>query len=178
MEIIEFGNPILRRVSKPIKLSDVKSEKIQNLIKNLTQACDEHPMGVGIAAPQIGLNLRLFVIKTKPTESRPDLKPITRICINPEILEFIGEKVLLWDGCLSEGKYPLFAQTERYAKLKVKYTDENGEVQNENLDGFMAHVFQHEVDHLDGILFPDRVVDSKSWMSKKEYIKMRSTLRK
>ncbi|MFZ1522771.1 MAG: peptide deformylase [Candidatus Saccharimonadales bacterium] len=175
MEIIEFGNAILRKVSKQVKLSEIASEKIQKLIQDLIQACDEHPMGVGIAAPQIGINLRLFVIRTKPTEGRPNLKSRTRICINPVILEFKGSKTLLWDGCLSEGKEPMFAQTERYTKLKVQYLNQDGKLENENLDGFLAHVFQHELDHLDGILFPDRVMNSKSWMSKKEYIKIRKT---
>lgn len=175
MEIIEFGNPILRKISKEVKLSDITSEKIQKLIRDLLHACDEHPMGVGIAAPQIGIELRIFVIKTKQTEGRPDLKPRTRICINPVISEFMGQKTLLWDACLSEGKEPMFAQTERYTKLKVEYLNQDGKQENENLSGFLAHVFQHELDHLDGILFPDRVKDSRSWMSKQEYIKIKKT---
>jgi peptide deformylase len=174
MKIIEFGDPILRQTAEQVKLSDIKSEEIQKLIKDLIQACDEHPFGVGIAAPQIGVSRAVFVIRTKPTKSRPELKIRTRVVINPEILEYIGEPIQLWDGCLSEGKETMFAQTERYKKVRVKYIAEDAKLKEEVLDGFMAHVFQHETDHLSGILFVDRITNSKSWMSHKEYVKMRA----
>ena len=173
MKIVEFGDPILRKKSEAIKLSEIQSDEVQQLIRDLIQTCDDNPFGVGIAAPQIGFNKNIFVIRTKPLKTRPGLKPRTRICINPEIIDYMGDKIDLWDGCLSEGEHPLFAQTKRYPKLKVKYYNENGEVKTETLDGFMAHVFQHEYDHLQGILFVDRVEDSESWMSHGEYIKMR-----
>lgn len=174
MKIIEFGNPILRQKAKLIKLADIKSDQIQGLIKELIQTCDEHPFGVGIAAPQIGISLQVFVIRIKPTKSRPELKNQTKIVINPKIIEYIGEPVQLWDGCLSEGKETMFAQTERYKKVKVKYYSEDAKLKEENLDGFIAHVFQHETDHLNGLLFVDKITNSKSWMSHNEYVKMRS----
>ena len=174
MKIIEFGNPILRQVAEQVKLSDIESEEIQKLIQDLIQTCDEHPFGVGIAAPQIGVSKAVFVIRTKPTKSRPELKTRTRVVINPEILEYVGEPIQLWDGCLSEGKETMFAQTERYKKVRVKYLAEDAKLKEEVLDGFMAHVFQHETDHLSGLLFVDRITNSKSWMSHKEYVKMRA----
>lgn len=165
---------MLRQTAEQVKLSDIKSEEIQKLVKDLIQTCDEHPLGVGIAAPQIGVSKAVLVIRTKPTKTRPELKARTRIAINPEILEYIGAPVQLWDGCLSEGKEVMYAQTERYKKVRVKYYTEEAELKEEVLDGFIAHVFQHETDHLSGLLFVDRITNSKSWMSNSEYSKMRS----
>ncbi len=79
----------------------------------------------------------------------------------------------LWDGCLGSGTNPVLSQTERYKEIKVSYYDETGHFHdNEVLTGFIAHVFQHETDHLNGILFVDRITNSKSWMSNKEYVRM------
>jgi peptide deformylase len=173
VKLAEFGDPILRRVAQRVDLKDIKSEEIQTLIKRLREACDANKYGVGIAAPQIGVSQAVLVIKIKSTPSRPNLNSFDKVVINPEIIEYIGQPVQLWDGCLSGGADPLFAQTERYKKIRVNYYDEDGEFyEDELIDGFVAHVFQHETDHVNGMLFVDRVTNSKSWMSNSEYLKM------
>lgn len=173
VKLAEFGDPILRKVAQRVDPKDIRSEEVQTLIKNLREACDANKYGVGIAAPQIGVSQAVLVIKIKSTPSRPNLNLFDKVVINPKIIEYIGQPVQLWDGCLSSGADPVFVQTERYRKIRVNYYDEDGEFyEDELIDGFVAHVFQHETDHVNGMLFVDRVTNSKSWMSNSEYIKM------
>jgi peptide deformylase len=175
LETTEFGNPILRKVAKRLNKEEILSTKIQGFIADLKATCDANPYGVGLAAPQVGESLAIVAISVKSTPARPELASFEKVVINPEIVEYLGSEVDMWDGCLSSGPLPVFAQTKRYKKIVVSYFDEEGEFhENETLTGFIAHVFQHETDHLNGMLFVDRVVDSKSWMSNAEYIKMRS----
>ena len=171
--ITEFGNSILREVAKKISLEDITSDATKKIMSDLKKVCDANKYGVGIAAPQIGISLAVMMIAIKSTPSRPGRDAFDKVVINPQIKEYIGRTVQLWDGCLSSGTDPVFAQTERYKELKVSYYDETGQFHdNEVLTGFIAHVFQHETDHLNGILFVDRITNSKSWMSNKEYLKM------
>ena len=171
--IKEFGSPLLRQKARQITPSAITSEKTKKIIADLKRVCDENKYGVGIAAPQIGISLAVMIIAIKPTPSRPGRDAFDKVVINPQIKEYIGKTVQLWDGCLSSGTDPVFAQTERYKELKVSYYDETGHFHdNEVLTGFIAHVFQHETDHLNGILFVDRITNSKSWMSNKEYVRM------
>lgn len=169
--VIEFGDPILRQECDLIAESDISSSVTQDLVDDLIETCDANPLGVGIAAPQIGVSKSIFIIRTKPTESSPDLPARTRICINPEILEYTGDTVQLWDGCLSSGVKPMFAKTKRYKTVKVRYINREGKVITEKLSGFMAHVFQHEFDHIKGVLFVDRITDPKTWTSFNNYKK-------
>jgi peptide deformylase len=85
----------------------------------------------------------------------------------------------MWEGCLSSGKasFSLFAKVPRFKKINAIWLDENGKHHEEQLEGLVAHVFQHETDHLDGILFVDKVTDSKSYMVESEYRKMRKKKR-
>mgnify|MGYP001157886166 FL=1 len=174
-KIVEFGNDILRKKAGNVKVGEFKSEETKRIIAELNEACDNNKYGVGIAAPQIGESKAILVIRIKNTPARPDREPFDKVVINPKIIEYIGKPTQLWDGCLSSGDDPVFAQTERYRKVKVNYYDEDGKFhEGEILSDFVAHVFQHETDHLNGMLFVDRITNSKSWMSNKEYIKMMS----
>lgn len=171
--IIEFGNPILRAKARRLSAEEIKSEKIQQLITNLKDKVASEEYGVGLAAPQIGESVAVSVIAVKPTPSLPERKFFEAVIINPEIIEFTGGKTPLWEGCMSFGVgEPVFAQVPRYKSIKVSYYDDNAIKHEETLDGFIAHVFQHETDHLNGVLFVDRVEDSKSWMNASEYKKM------
>ena len=177
--IVEFGNPVLRVKAARISEDSITSDETRRISHELMQVCDDNKYGVGIAAPQIGISKAIIVISIKSTPSRPDRKAFQKTVINPEINEYIGDPVQLWDGCLSSGPDPVFAQTKRYKKIKVSYYDDDGHFHdNEVLEGFVAHVFQHETDHLNGILFVDRITNSKSWMSNSEYIKMMTSKRK
>jgi peptide deformylase len=92
--------------------------------------------------------------------------------INPEIVQRYGHKVEQWEGCISGSE--LYAKVPRYLKVRLRWYDEAAQVHEEDFDGFMAQVIQHEVDHLHGILFVDKVRDTKSYMTFGEYKKMRT----
>ncbi len=129
--------------------------------------------GVGLAAPQVGESLAIAVITLRPTASHPEREIFDQVIINPEIIEPVGDKVDKWEGCMSFGSgEPVFAKTKRFEIIKVKYYDEQAVLHENTLEGLRAHVFQHETDHLNGILFVDKVEDSKSWMNASEYKKM------
>ena len=133
----------------------------------------EKSYGVGIAAPQVGVSIALSVIGIKPTPNRPNLEPFETVIINPEIIETYGSRKRLWEGCIScgTGNNTLFAQVSRYKRIKLRWLDEKGTKREEILDGFVAHVAQHEVDHLNGVLFVDRVKDPSTFMMADEYRK-------
>jgi peptide deformylase len=173
LKITEFGNPILRKVAKRLNVEDIHSEAIQKLISEIKVTVGSGEYGVGLAAPQVGESVALSVIAIKPTPTRPNSKQFIKVIINPEVVECIGDLVEKWEGCMSFGTgEPVFAQTMRHETIKVKYHDENAELHEEELSGLPAHVFQHETDHLNGVLFVDHVKDSKTWMNASEYKKM------
>lgn len=177
MEILartQFGNPILRRTAKKLSAEEIKSAKTQELIANMRHTLVEKKLGIGLAAPQVGQNVSLAVIAIRPTKIRPEVENFELVVINPEITETYGNKVSQWEGCISagsNGKADLFAKVPRYKKIKLSYYDEQGKKNELSLDGLKAHVVQHEVDHLNGILFVDRVKDTKTFMTYKEYKK-------
>jgi peptide deformylase len=134
---------------------------------------EEKKYGVAIAAPQIGESIALTVVGIKPTPNRPELEPYDAVLINPEIIETVGEPVDSWEGCVScgTGDDILFAQVPRFKEIRVTWLDETAKSRDELLGGFVAHVIQHETDHLNGILFVDRVTDPTSYMMVDEYRK-------
>ncbi len=155
-KILRSKDPLLRKVSKPIKKID---KKVLGLIGDLkdTLAKQKEPEGVGLAACQIGVNLRLFVM----VKSRKII-PI----INPEILEVSGKKAKLktkagsiLEGCLSLPNY--YAPLKRSSSIKIKYLTPEGEETVESFAGFEAQIVQHEIDHLNGIMFLQRLFEQK-----------------
>jgi len=175
LERTEFGNPILRKKAKRLTKSEILSDDIQHFIADLKYTCEERKYGVGLAASQVGRSLAISVIAIKPTKSRPGLSRFETTIINPEIIEYMGDKEQMWEGCLSFSSIedPVFAKAERYTKVRVRYLDESADLHEEILDGFVAHVFQHETDHCNGVLFVDKVKDSSTWMNASEYQKMK-----
>jgi peptide deformylase len=160
-----FGDPILRIKAKPVLLSEIKKPAFQKLIKLMFFTMREVD-GVGLAAPQIGLPLRLAVIKNGKNNPRI-------VLINPKIESRSKEEKQDWEGCLSlpsvRGLVP------RCVKIVVSYYDENGIKQRKAIDRFSeARVFQHEIDHLNGVLYIDRMRDMKSLSTLDEYIKRAS----
>lgn len=165
LEITELGHPILRQRSSEV--GNLEDQEVQNFIDDLIETCIDSN-GVGIAAPQVNEAKRIFIISSRPNSrypNAPELGPIA--LINPEITSFSDEKEKGWEGCLSipgiRGLVP------RHRKIKVKYlTREGDEVENEFSD-FIARIFQHELDHLDGIVFLDRIDSNKDIITEKEY---------
>lgn len=171
--ITRLGNPILRQKARHLTKQEILSEEIRNLIADMKETVGTKKYGVGLAAPQVGESIALSVIAIKPTPNRPELEPFDRVIINPEIIETHGYRTQRWEGCISAGKNKdtLFAKVPRYKSVTLKWTDEQGEEHVEKLTSFAAHVAQHEVDHLNGILFVDKVKNPTSYMMSDEYIK-------
>lgn len=168
----EFGNPILRSQAQLLSNEEILSNDVQQLIEDMYFTLEHKKYGVGIAAHQVGRDLALSVICTKPTPTRPDLKEEKLTIINPVILETYGNRKQLWEGCISGPE--LYAKVPRYTGIRLRWQDEAAVLHEQNFEGFIAHVIQHEVDHLNGILFVDKVKDTKSYMTFREYKKLRA----
>ena len=170
LKFTRFGNPILRTKAAAINPTDIGSNIVQQLISDMRYTVEKEASGVGLAAPQVGGGKALALIAIKPTKNRPDRERFESIIINPRY-EGIGRRVGMWEGCISAGRGndTLFGRALRYQKIHASWYDENGVEHMEVLDGFVAHVFQHETDHLDGILFVDRVKDRTTFMMADEY---------
>ena len=169
---IDFGNPLLRSVGQLLSPEEILSVHIQAVIEDMYYTLEQKKYGVGLAAPQIGKSIALSVIDTKPTPTRPNLERQKLTIINPKIIKTYGILSSEWEGCISGAE--LYAQVPRYKKLRLTWYDEKAVIHEQDFEGFIAHVIQHEVDHLNGVLFVDKVEDTKSYMTFKEYKKMRS----
>lgn len=169
----QFGDPILQTPARRLTVKEIKSPEIQELIQNIRHTLKTKKLGVGLAAPQIGESVAISIIDYEPKKHRPELEAFSQIVINPEIIRGIGKKSGMWEGCLSFGaaNSPVFAKAMRYKKIEVRFHDERGILHEKELSGFAAHVFQHETDHLNGVLFPTRVKDHTTWMNTSEYKK-------
>jgi peptide deformylase len=168
----EFGNPVLRRTTNRLSKEEILSAATQQLIENMYYTLELKKYGVGLAATQVGQSLAVSVIDTKPTPTRPELKRQKLTIINPEIMKLMGKKTAMWEGCISGSK--LYAKVPRHTKIRLKWQDEKARTHEQDFDGFLAHVIQHEVDHLNGTLFVDRVKDTTSYMTFNEYKKMKT----
>lgn len=165
LTVIQLGNPVLRQQAQPVE--SVQSDRIQTLIDQLiATAIQTH--GVGIAAPQVAAGDRLFIVASRPNlryPHAPYMEPTAMI--NPEMVAHSPEQEKGWEGCLSvpgiRGLVP------RYRSITVEYTDRYGDRHHQELSGFVARIFQHEYDHLNGLLFLDRVESSHDLMSEAEY---------
>ena len=170
LKLTRAGNPILREVMPEVAHEEILSEEIQGLIADIRYTNQQKQYGVGLAAPQVGVRKALSVIGIKPTPNRPKLEVFDQVIINPKY-KGIGELIALWEGCQSIGSGDdiLYAQTQRYEKIEAEWFDEKGKYNKQILGEFVAHVFQHEADHMDGILFIDKVPDARTFMMADEY---------
>lgn len=172
MKLLQFGSPILRERARELSEDEIKGHKIQQLIADLHYTNETKKYGVGLAAPQVGESVALSVIGIKPTPTRPNLEKFDQVIINPAY-EGIGRRSGMWEGCQSSGtgKNTLYGKALRYQKVRASWYDERAEFHDEELSGIVAHVFQHETDHLNGILFVDKVRDTRTFMLADEYRK-------
>ena len=167
LQISEIGSPILRQRSKPIDLPD---QQIDSLIVDLIATANA-ANGVGIAAPQVATSIRLFIVASRPSPRypyAPTMEPTAMI--NPEIVDRSGELVSGWEGCLSVPGVRGLVLRDR--TIEVRYFTQHGDLVQQELTGFVARIFQHELDHLDGILFPDRVANPTDLITEAEYLKI------
>ena len=170
LPICQAGDPVLRQEARRLSHEEITTSAMQQLIANIKHTVAERDYGVGLAAPQVGQALALSVLAIKPTPNRPDREPFEQVIINPSYTG-IGQTTGMWEGCASGDEGRLFAQAQRYQQINAQWNDEWGEHHTAVLDGFVAHVFQHEADHCQGILFFDRVADTTTYMTAAEYRK-------
>lgn len=168
LPIVAYGDPVLKKKAVEIDKDYPKlSELIDNMYETMYGA-----YGVGLAAPQIGLAIRLFLVDTEPfsddesftEDEQAQLKNFKKTFINPIILEENGDEWAFNEGCLSipDVREDVFRQP----KIKIQYQDENFETHVEEYDGLIARVIQHEYDHIEGVLFTDKLSSFKKRLIK------------
>lgn len=170
LEVLQVGNPILRQIAQPIdRLNEPMQTLIDNLIENLMETLLQSN-GVGIAAPQVAASYRLLIIASRPNPrypNAPEMEPT--VMINPRIISTSDEMVKDWEGCLSvpgiRGLVP------RHSTIAIEYSDRQGKLQQQHLTDFVARIFQHELDHLNGIVFLDRLETTQDIVTDQEYLK-------
>jgi len=170
LPIVGYGDPVLRKMGEEITAEHPNlPEIIANMYETMYNAC-----GVGLAAPQVGLSLRLFVIDTAPfsddeelpLEEQQQLKGFKRTFINAKMLNEEGELWSFNEGCLSIPD--VREDVYRHEKITIEYCDENFVTKTEVFDGLVARVIQHEYDHIEGILFTDLISSLKKKLIKKK----------
>ena len=165
--IVQTGDKVLRETAKEISLAEIKSAKIKKILAQMTKALSVAKDGVALAAPQIGIPLRIFIVLKEYTENKTaqELKEIQEkktpkqnkpeivVFINPKITKISKKKQAVKEGCLSVTG--IFGTVSRAEKVTMEANDEKGEKFSRGASGLLAQIFQHEMDHLNGILFTD-----------------------
>jgi peptide deformylase len=163
--IAQLGHAVLRL--RAVEVENILADECQQLMNKMMLAVSQSG-GVGIAAPQIHHSVRIFIMCSKPNTRYPNAPLMAPIAIiNPEILHYSTEKVKDWEGCLSVPS--MRGLVSRHAQITVRYFDQQGNEQQKKLTGFIARIFQHELDHLNGITFIDRLESSKDLISEVEW---------
>lgn len=163
LPILAYGEPVLKTKAKQIsKDHPGLSELIENMWETMYKA-----QGVGLAAPQVGESIRLFIIDANPyAEEEPDLKDFKKVFINAQILEESGKGFLFNEGCLS---FPgLREDIRRLPTIRMKYLDEDFNEHEESFTGLKARIIQHEYDHIEGVLMVDRITPLKKTLLRKK----------
>ncbi len=177
-KILQKDAPVLRKTAEDVPLDQIGSKELNKVIEDMKEALDSQDDGVAIAAPQIGYSLRIFVVSKKVGTIMMEEKEIANglspeetgtkiavnelgfedlVFINPVIKKISKERKFVEEGCLSV-RY-LYGKVSRAKKVKIEAYDENGKKFERGGTGLLAQIFQHETDHLDGILFIDKAKD-------------------
>ncbi len=177
LEIVQAGEAVLRQMARPLGADEIQSAEIQQTIAAMLEALRLAP-GVGLAAPQIGLGVQLAIIEDRQqyqsSWSAEQLRARGRVpvdfhvIINPELeIDSSSTQAEFFEGCLSVPGYT--AEVPRYTRVRVRYLDQRGERQQLQAEGWYARILQHEIDHLKGTLFIDRM-KPRTFMSVKNYL--------
>lgn len=171
LPIAHLGHPVLREITP--KVENINDSEFKELVNNMI-ATVKDANGLGIAAPQVYQSKSVFIISSKPNSRYPNAPEVEATAIiNPKILEYSNDIIKEWEGCLSipgiRGLVP------RSKSIHVEYMTTEGEKITKTFEGFIARIFQHEYDHLNGIVFLDRLESVKDIISEKEYQKLVST---
>ncbi|MFA6515020.1 MAG: peptide deformylase [Candidatus Paceibacterota bacterium] len=174
--IVQNGDKVLRKKAVEVPIDDIKKPKIKKLLSQMSEALHSQDDGVAIAAPQIGASLRIFIVSGRIFDEdfirgkgsmdgdlykkirQPDL-----VFINPILKKISKDKKLMSEGCLSVR--PIYGKVRRATKATVEAYNEKGEKFTKSGNGLLAHIFQHETDHLEGILFIDKAKDLKEFFT-------------
>jgi len=167
-KVIRMGHPVLREKSRPLSEEEILSSETQNFIKDLFDTMEKYE-GIGIASPQVGVAWQLAIVGVPVDNPRyPDTpESDTYIVINPKVTILDKKKQGFWEGCLSVPG--LRGYVERPRKIKVEFLDEKAQPQSLIVEDFIATVFQHELDHLNGKLYIDRIKDTKMLAYNEEF---------
>lgn len=176
IDIVQKEHKALRERAKPVLLGEIRGEKIKKILKDMKTALDSQDDGIAIAAPQINVPLRIFLVSKKihrieederkihtQTTAEKEPTPVEHkknkdlVFINPEIIKLSKKKYWVPEGCLSVRW--LYGKVARADKTTVRAYDEHGKVFTRGASGLLAQVFQHEIDHLNGVLFIDKARD-------------------
>jgi len=165
LPITQLGQPVLRGKASPVSKKTLRQMRplIQAMIQTMHKA-----RGVGIAAPQVGKSLRLFIVAPQPSvryPHAPRMKPVAMI--NPRLIKHSRAMNTGWEGCLSIPG--IRGQVPRYTKIHIQFTSETGDLRSAVLTGFVARIFQHEFDHINGRVFLDRVRNTRTLVTEREY---------
>jgi len=168
LQIAQLGQPVLKQQASPIE--NINMPENQNLIDDLLLSL-ANANGVGIAAPQVYVSKRIFIVASRPSTRYPNApKMIPTPVINPKIIWKSEKMEKDWEGCLSipgiRGLIP------RHESIRVEYTNKENTLVKCKYSGFIARVFQHEFDHIEGIVFLDRIETSKDIMMESEWSKL------
>jgi len=156
VEIVQNGDPALRGIAAPVSEEMFGTEALAKIIADMAEALDSQKDGVAIAAPQIGVSLRIFVVRYDRTFTAPTDAPVPPeigVYINPAFVKASRRREEMDEGCLSVRGY--YGKTYRHQRATVRARDENGRSFERGAGGLLAQIFQHEYDHLDGVLFID-----------------------
>jgi methionyl-tRNA formyltransferase len=162
-DIVQDGDPVLRDVAQAVPEELFGSSELASLVSNMAEALDQFPEGVALAAPQIGVSLRVFIVRKDRTlpsygsasqgEPPPESKPEVEVYVNPEIVKTSKKRAKADEGCLSI--HGLYGTTKRHERVTIKARTPDGGHLQRGAGGLMAQIFEHEIDHLNGILFTD-----------------------
>jgi peptide deformylase len=175
LEILQAGEPVLRQLARPLRAEEIHSPELEQTIANMLETLRLAP-GVGLAAPQIGLDIQLAIIEDREqyhaSWTGPQLQARQRVpvpfhvLINPQ-LESDGDATAeFYEGCLSVPGYA--AEVPRHRLVRVRYLDQHGEPQQVSAEGWYARILQHEIDHLSGTLYIDRM-KTRTFMTLQNY---------
>ncbi|MDQ5971397.1 MAG: peptide deformylase [Patescibacteria group bacterium] len=175
VKIIQSGHPTLRAHASTVLIKDIGSPKIKKILSDMKKALAGEDDGVAIAAPQINISLRIFVVSGKVFnesfirggDNLEMTKSEDKVYINPKITKMSKDRKLLSEGCLSVR--PMYGKVRRATRASIEAYDENGKKFTMDASGLLAHIFQHETDHLDGILFIDKAKDLHEATPEEEY---------
>jgi len=167
-EVCKIGNPVLREVARDLGAEEVGSGGLHELAADLVDTMRAEG-GIGIAAPQIGVSVQVAVIEIDEASDRyPDMQPfVATFFVNPRVTVLDDTEQSFWEGCLSVPD--LRGVVSRPRKVRVDYVDLEGNARSIEAEGFLATVLQHELDHLQGVLFIDRVRDTTRLATVSDY---------